>query len=485
MTETKAIFSYFADWGEVLWFKGHPALEDQVITQPAAFVKSLRTVITHKVQDKFKGVKYEENMQDLLKRGCLSFGIFREVYDKEKQGFSAREAWMFMKELGLAFPIESLTTEEATEENETVMIPCLINDSMEKKVKQKEQEMELSHNSVCFLYKFDRNKTTLSICKTLVKVFTEKFLGKNGGSFDLAYSQKIEKRRLGTVGGIQGTLKWTHSKSCIQEPKVYSFLLLEHESTVGAFDLQAKPYALNRGLKFHIQPREGELTEEIFAIAEKMDTAFSAFLPVDVQRSISCKECLNAGIPGYFPVHSGFQLKTDNQICSEVEHFFDKKLAALLKKKEEPFEMKNLLQKLNVEKSSFDLMPFEDSTIKKDMLSGKLEAGEQIWIYHDSETNPWNLMARLNPYAHVVVFVGQTNGIHEVVHIGSAFLTKGLMKAKIRKQNVLDVIKPRDYVFLGHKIPNCQVSANVRQEIVKRALKCTEKPSIVFDYHYR
>ena len=91
-----------------------------MITQPAAFVKSLRTVITHKVQDKFKGVKYEENMQDLLKRGCLS-GIFREVYDKEKQGFSAREAWMFMKELGLAFPIESLTTEEATEENETVI----------------------------------------------------------------------------------------------------------------------------------------------------------------------------------------------------------------------------------------------------------------------------------------------------------------------------------------------------------------------------
>ena len=56
----------------------------------------------------------------------------------------------------------------------------------------------------------------------------------------------MEKRRLGTVGGIQGTLKWTHSKSCIQEPKVYSFLLLEHESTVDALDLQAKPYALNR-----------------------------------------------------------------------------------------------------------------------------------------------------------------------------------------------------------------------------------------------
>ena len=47
------------------------------------------------------------------------------------------------------------------------------------------------------------------------------------------------------------------------------------------------------------------------------------------------------------------------------------------------------------------------------------------------------------------------------------------------------MIKPRDQIFLGHKIPHCAVSANVQEEIVKRALKCTEKPSIVFDYHYK
>ena len=59
------------------------------------------------------------------------------------------------------------------------------------------------------------------------------------------------------------------------------------------------------------------------------------------------------------------------------------------------------------------------------------------------------------------------------------------MKAKIRRQNVTDVIKPRDLVFLGHKIPNCEVSANLREEIVRRAIKCAEKPSIIFDYDYR
>ena len=49
----------------------------------------------------------------------------------------------------------------------------------------------------------------------------------------------------------------------------------------------------------------------------------------------------------------------------------------------------------------------------------------------------------------------------------------------------MEVIKPRDQVFLGHKIPRCEVSANLREKIVERALKCTEKPSIIFDYHYR
>ena len=63
--------------------------------------------------------------------------------------------------------------------------------------------------------------------------------------------------------------------------------------------------------------------------------------------------------------------------------------------------------------------------------------------------------------------------------------TKGPMKATIRRQNVDEVIRPKDLVFLGHKIPNCGMSANLRQKIVKRAIKCAEKPSIIFDYDHR
>ena len=97
---------------------------------------------------------------------------------------------------------------------------------------------------------------------------------------------------------------------------------------------------------------------------------------------------------------------------------------------------------------------------------------------------PGGQVQQIRTVAHVVVYIGATNGIHEVVHISKASWTRGPMKAKIRRQNVLEVIKPGK-VFLGHKIPSCEMSANLREEIVTRAKKCAAKPSIVFDYHYR
>ena len=382
-----------------------------------------------------------------------------------------------MKELGLAFPFEN----EESEDDETVMIPCLIKDDMEEKMKERECEMEKSNNAVCFMYEFNRNTSTIWLYYKLLEVFAKTFLGKNMGKFHFAYSQKIEKRRLGTVAGIEGTLKWTNSRTGIQKPDEYSFLLLEFESTVDTVDLEKKPFALNRGIKFHLQPTTGEMTEDVFSILKKMDAAFTPHLE-EVQRSLACKECLAEGTPGHFSIKEGVKLDSEIQKCSETDHSLPEKLADAMRQNQKPFEMKNLLA---VEKSSLNLEPFEDSRIKKDMLSGQLKCGEQIWIYHDSETNPCNPVACMNPYAHVVIYIGKTGDIHEVVHISTAPVTRGLMKAKIRRQNVMEVIKPRDQVFLGHKIPDCEVSANLQEEIVKRALKCTEKPSIVFDYHYR
>ena len=137
---------------------------------------------------------------------------------------------------------------------------------------------------------------------------------------------------------------------------------------------------------------------------------------------------------------------------------------------------------LDAPREDLKLEPFGDSQIKKDMISGKLQPGEQIWIYHDRVTNPWNLVARFNPYAHVVVYVGN----NQVVHVSWAPSRKGLMKAKIRKQNISDVIKDHEQVIMGHKIRRCQYTANLREEIAARAMKCAGKhPSILFDYNHR
>ena len=177
-------------------------------------------------------------------------------------------------------------------------------------------------------------------------------------------------------------------------------------------------------------------------------------------------------------------LQLDNRKCTpNSEHSLDEKLVDLVKKKQKPFEMKNLLKEMR--KPDLGLERFGESKIKRDMDRKELKPGAQIWVYHDGQSNPCNLVARWNAYAHVVIYIGEERGTHEVVHISKASWTRGLMKAKIRRQPVDDVIKPGDQVILGHRIPECQVSANLRDEIVRRAKKCTEKPSIVFDYHYR
>ena len=84
-----------------------------------------------------------------------------------------------------------------------------------------------------------------------------------------------------------------------------------------------------------------------------------------------------------------------------------------------------------------------------------------------------------------MIFLGKTNTAHEVVHVSKASWTKGPMKATVRRQNVTDVIRPNDLVFLGHQIPNCGLGWGMREKIVAWAIKCAEKPSIIFDYDYR
>ena len=69
------------------------------------------------------------------------------------------------------------------------------------------------------------------------------------------------------------------------------------------------------------------------------------------------------------------------------------------------------------------------------------------------------------------------------MHVAKESL-KGLVVAGISRVDVMSKhgIKPKDKVFLGHKIKACQFSGNVRRKIVERAIACAEKPKILFAY---
>ena len=89
----------------------------------------------------------------------------------------------------------------------------------------------------------------------------------------------------------------------------------------------------------------------------------------------------------------------------------------------------------------------------------------------------------------MVVYVGNifVDGltVHEVVHV--ALAKTGVMKAKITRDDINNVIKPDNQVFLGHKVASFQFAGNLREKIAERALACVdeEEPPIVFDYDYK
>ena len=105
-------------------------------------------------------------------------------------------------------------------------------------------------------------------------------------------------------------------------------------------------------------------------------------------------------------------------------------------KADTPFSLKALMMR---DKKDLELEKFAGSKIKADMYAGTLKPGAQIWIYHDRETDWWNPVARWNPYSHCVVYIGETNGVHEVVHVyksWSAVLRFGVLKGTIKRMDM-------------------------------------------------
>ena len=478
--EVRIILDYFLSQGEIWWYKTNPKLKNIIIPTPMDLIRCLRTLISHKTIANFDGVEFERQRIDLRERGLLTYKDFLHLYELgPKQVFTAERTWEFLIELGLGCSLESGGEKK-------MMVPCLLTEDMEENIKKNTRNMEKNENSACIGYTFNKDCTSIGAFYKFFGGFAKAFLwGENGGDIHCAFSQKVESRKLGIVCGIEGSLKW-HTQG-IREPKEFDFQVLEYETS--GEENEAASFAVTRGIRIHVAPTEGEMTKDVFQILLKVDTIFSNDFKGHVKRRLFCKPCMVEGKAGFLDIDEGIQLVSDVRKCSKQEHKPDKAIVQMMNdsNQRERFVLKSLMDR---DKEALELEVFESSMIKRKIMEKGMVKGEQIWVYHDGETDPNNLMACRNPYAHVLIYVGwrQVEGQikHEVVHVKKDNLG-GLMKATIARESVLDAIQPHQHVFLGHRLDTCQFAGNVRDQIAKRALACVDpgKKKIVFDYDHR
>ena len=493
--ETITALEFLKGNGELLFYPNNPDLSETVITRPMDLVRSLRTVISHKTVGHFKKAQFQHKKLELLQKGLLCYEDFKSIYQsRPKQVFSERQVWDLLIQLGLAIPME------VNKETRQILVPSLINESMEEKVRTRGEELERHEACVSIQYNFDKDGKSIGMYCRLLKVFTESMLlGEKGGEIRMSYSQKVEQKKLGNVAGVLGVMRW-HTKG-IREPEAFEFLLSEHETTLPSPDPEentsdSECYAIHRGIRVSLRPVNGKICEAMFEILSMVNAKFTLNLEQEVQSCQFCRQCTAEGKYGYFPLNEGMQIQSTDGLCRpHLEHTMDKSLVEIMQRAQEPepFQLKSLM---GMRKEDLGLEVFEKSDIKKKMLSGDLATGEQVWIYHDAVTNP-NLVSRINPYSHVVVYVGprkdrnrelvlDKNGvqIHDVVHVAKSNW-RGIVVAGISKVDINSVIKPTDMVFLGHKLKACQFAGNVRQKISERAIACAEKPKLLFAYDHR
>ena len=391
--EVITIVDFFKGNGELLHYPDNTNLSELVITRPMDFVRSLRTVISHKTVKNFKKAQFQEQQFELLQKGLLSYDDFVSIYRSgPEQAFSEAQVWDFLIQLQLACPMDA--------ERRQILVPSLITDSMEEVMKTREKELERSEACVVLQYNFDKNLKSVAMYNRFLRTLTESMmLGDKGGEIHMSYSQKVEMKKLGNVAAVQGVLRW--STTNIQRPDEFEFLLAEYDTTFPTPDPEensmiSKCYAIHRGIRILLNPSQGPVSAALFEILAHLDQKFSMGLD-ELQRCLLCKMCLLEGKQGYFQLKEGLELKSTAGRCSRLLHKLDNSLAEAIQKSKEPqeFQLKSLME---TEKEALGLEPFGTSEIRMRLLEGNLAVGEQIWVYHDAETDPWNLVARLNPY---------------------------------------------------------------------------------------
>ena len=490
-SRVEPILDFFSGLGEILWFKEIQTLRNIVITIPMELINSLRLVINHEVTNALKKKDNLNAEQSLLERGIISYADMKTIHDKAVKEaknppvYTVQEIWNFLIQLNLACNLD----DRVDRDDGQIFVPSLISDKMEKDIRDIEREMKQDNQTICVQYMSDINKDSNYMFYKLLSNFTKYFIwGQKGGDFDLAFCQKIENRSIGMVGAIYGRLKWVEED--IQNPENYKFLIAEYEDDFSQDESISS--AIHKALRIYLKKSEGNLSPGSIEVLMELDKYLTADMTA-VSREVMCKECLRGGARGAFSLTENFQLSLGRSLCSgrgRYKHHLDTHIKTNFetKKEKKPFSLDKLMRK---EKESLQLETFSTSSIKNRIETGQMEVGEQIWIYHDGETNPWNPVAVRNPYAHVVIYVGASSCIekgrnhivHEVVHV-TKDSWRGVMKATIARENIEKVIKHNDQVFLGHQIDGRQFAGNIRKKIAERAIACLD-PKIVFNYDHR
>ena len=176
----------------------------------------------HDVQVPFRETNFATDMREMMEKGFVSERSFQVLvnFQKEESQLSDPEIWDFLIQLHLATPIA---------DPPSLYIPSLIPDVNEKYIKDQLRQFRESDNSVGFHYSFKKCREVSGFYNRILSKLASKeffYKMKNPGiSFRKAYSEKIENRTLGVVGGLNGTLKWTTDRG--SSPEILQFLVLE------------------------------------------------------------------------------------------------------------------------------------------------------------------------------------------------------------------------------------------------------------------
>ena len=149
------------------------------------------------------------------------------------------------------------------------------------------------------------------------KIFTQKFFKEGGGGeMRLAFSEKVENKKLGAVAGVRGQMDLPDSAVRMD------FVLLHCEiQGPGDFndDVQTNPFKLiQRQLRVHLRPAKGSLTGSAIDALRTFDEAFTQEYP-EVKRGLLCKECRDEDVNSIALLDETFQLREYEEHCNTLE----------------------------------------------------------------------------------------------------------------------------------------------------------------------